>query len=147
VLFGAKRWLIVPQGFAYRNGINGNKPLLSFLNGEDAETGTSVRGSATTLDRSNDATLSAVSAASLAAAGALIECTQRAGDLLYVPAFAAHATLNEMDTVAVAQEFAAVDPHVGSIAQGIWGRAPLGAHAPPRAFAPSVAGAKPRGRR
>jgi hypothetical protein len=93
--FGLKRWFIVRSGFAWREGVNGNQPIADWLLGQGKGVGTGSKGGP--------------SYPALAKSGALAECVQRPGDVVYVPALAAHGTVNLKTSVNMAQEFCAFD--------------------------------------
>lgn len=121
LIYGRKRWYMTRPGYAWHVALNGNKPVLQWLHGRDPAMGTSLRGSTSTpgyLVRESEDPLTH---AKVKASGALYACTQRPGDLAYVPPFFSHATLNLGDTLNMAQEMCAFPYPKGVIAKLLWG--------------------------
>jgi hypothetical protein len=122
LVYGRKRWYMARPGYAWHVALNGNKPLLQWLHGRDPSMGTSLRGSTSTpgyLVRESEDPLTHDK---VKASGALYSCTQRPGDLAFVPPFFSHATLNLGDTLNMAQEMCAFPYTKGQIAKLFWGK-------------------------
>jgi hypothetical protein len=95
---GRKRWFIVPSGAAYALKTNDDRHPLGFLYADKYQTYEKLRK-----------------------AGVLIDCVQHEGDIVYLPDYASHATINLADTIAVAQEFNEFQPVTGSVATSLYG--------------------------
>lgn len=110
LIFGRKSWFLVRTGPTTQLEVNGNKPILSWLQGgADAAYGTSLPGSKSIPGYWVRESADPITRAKLKGQRALLECTQRPGDLMYVPPFHSHATLNGGDTLATATELCRYD--------------------------------------
>jgi hypothetical protein len=115
VAYGRKRWFFIPPADHFRltepralNFTFRDMSAAEWLEGLDAEAsaaGTSATdGAEATLNR-------------MRSTGKLFQCTQEAGDVVYVPTGYMHATINQCDTVGVATEFCGRHPSLGIMSQ------------------------------
>eukprot|EP00163_Fabomonas_tropica_P025616 TRINITY_DN446_c0_g2_i11.p1 TRINITY_DN446_c0_g2~~TRINITY_DN446_c0_g2_i11.p1 ORF type:complete len:670 (+),score=96.30 TRINITY_DN446_c0_g2_i11:180-2189(+) len=95
VIYGRKRWFVVPPGVAkLRDVETSQQPLSWFQDGNYQQ---------------------------LREAGDVQECVQHAGDVVFVPRLWSHATINLVDTVCVAQEFCTFNPKSDRMSEYLYG--------------------------